>query len=205
MKSITTRKRERFLKEIKTTGDIVKNSAIGALRDVGIGVVGGGLVGSVVGRHSFLVGLATSFGGYYAANPTVASLGMGIMAANGFQVSRNNAPSGTQGLEGFDFKQEMENAKQRVVNFRDNFAEKLYLDKFLKKDMGDLGDIDYYLHGGELGDEEDAIAELDRIEEQLIDSAETFNEENSVNGTSELNDLDEEDDDLLMEEMEVNF
>ena len=203
MKSITARKRERFLNEIKTTGDVMKNSAIGTLRDIGIGVIGGGLIGSVVGRHSFFAGLATSFGGYYMANPTVSSLGLGIMAANGFQISRKNPPAGTQGLDGFDFKQEMENAKQRVVNFRDNFAEKLYLDKFIKKEVSGLGGVDYYLHG-QLGDEDDAAAELDRIEEQLVESAEQFQDENAVSGYSSQG-LDALDDDLLLEEMEVNY
>ena len=205
MKSITDRKRERFLDEIKTTGDVVKNSAVGTLRDVGVGVAGGGLLGSLIGKHSFLIGLATSFGGYYFANPTVSSLGMGLMAANGFQVSKNNAPAGTQGLEGFNLKQELENAKQRVVNFRDNFADKLYLDRFVKKGVsGNLGDVDYYLHG-QLGDEDDAVAELDRIEEQLFESAEQFQNENAISGhtSEEFNSIDEED--LLLEEMEVNY
>lgn len=205
MKSITARKRERFLDEIQTKTDVAKNSAIGMLRDVGVGVVGGGLVGSVVGRHSFFLGLVTSFGGYYLANPTVSSLGLGIMAANGFQISKNNPPADTQGLDGFSFKQELENAKQRVINFRNNFADKLYLDSFVKKGVsGDLGNVDYYLHG-QIGDEDDAIAELDRIEEQLTQSAEQFQNENAISGYTGngLNDLDEED--LMLDEMEVNY
>ncbi|MEM6770598.1 MAG: hypothetical protein AAF597_08455 [Bacteroidota bacterium] len=246
MNAITVRKREKFLNEIKTKGDVAKNSAIGTLRDVGVGVVGGGLLGSLVGRHSFLVGLATSFGGYYFANRTVSSLGMGMMAANGFQIAkRNQEVAGTQGLEGFDFKQELENAKQRVVNFRDNFAEKLYMDSFLKKDEvdglghlpGDLGEVDYYLHG-EIEDDQDALDELDRIEAQLLESAKDFDAGQQMEGMGqdlgvydvpdegyeqdalmgESGDFDPieasgnmdgqqefEDDDLLMDDMEVNY
>lgn len=200
------KRRKKFLAAAKSPKQKAMNSGLSLLQDIGVGIVGGGLAGSMIGRHSFVAGLLTSFGGYYTGNTIISTLGFGMMAANGFQTAKGQPEVPVQGLEGFDFKQELENAKQRVLNFRDNFAEKLYLENVLKNDdLNGLGEVDYYLHGGE----DDAVAELDRLEQQLVSSAMDFQESQKLSGYDFENEEGEimgELDDLMAEELlEVNY
>jgi hypothetical protein len=204
--AIKSRRRKKFLSAAKSPKQKAMNSGLSLLQDVGVGIVGGGIAGSIIGRHSFVAGLLTSFGGYYTGNTIISTLGFGMMAANGFQSAKGQPEVPVQGLEGFDFKQELENAKQRVLNFRDNFAEKLYLENVLKSDdLNGLGEVDYYLHGGE----DDAVAELDRLEQQLVSSAMGFQESQKLSGYDFENEEGEimgELDDLMAEELlEVNY
>jgi hypothetical protein len=205
--AIKSRRRKKFLAAVKSPKQKAMNSGLSLLQDIGVGIVGGGLAGSMIGRHSFVAGLLTSFGGYYTGNTMISTLGFGMMAANGFQTAKGQPEVPVQGLEGFDFKQELENAKQRVLNFRNNFAEKLYLDNVLKKDdLNGLGEVDYYLHGG---DEDDAVAELDRLEQQLVSSAMGFQESQKLSGYDFENEegeiMGELDEPLVEELLEVNY
>jgi hypothetical protein len=205
--AIKSRRRKKFLAAAKSPKQKAVNSGLSLLQDVGVGIVGGGLAGSLIGRHSFVAGLLTSFGGYYTGNTIISTLGFGMMAANGFQTAKGQPEVPVQGLEGFDFKQELENAKQRVMNFRDSFAEKLYLDKVLKKDdLSGLGEVDYYLHGG---DEDEAVAELDRLEQQLVTSAMDFQGSQKLSGYGFENEegeiMGELDESLVEELLEVNY
>lgn len=206
--TIKAKKRKKFLAKVETPKEKAMNSGMSILKDVGIGIVGGGLVGSLIGKHSFLAGLVTSFGGYYSGNTTISTLGFGMMAANGFQIAKGQPAAPVQGLEGFDFKQELENAKQRVLNFRDNFAEKLYLDDLMKKDeVSGLGEVDYYLYGEE--EDEEAMAELDRLEQQLVTSAMDFQQSQKLSGYELENEegeiMGELDEPLVEELLEVNY
>jgi hypothetical protein len=102
----------------------VKNTAIETGKDVVVGVLGGGVVGSAIGRASLLIGVAVTAVGHYTKSRLASIFGIGMMAANGFQKS----DSSVSGLEG----NMIDDAKERVITFKDNFSQKLYLDKIPK-------------------------------------------------------------------------
>lgn len=154
-----------------------KKTAIETGRDVLIGAIGGGLAGAVVGRSSFLVGIAVTGVGHYMGSNGAAAFGVGMMASGGYQ-----AVSGMSGNErdGFD------GIKDRMTAFKNEFKHKLFLDKIIKsKEKEDgtngMGEVQYitYPNGKEL---EGAFDELDRIERQVAESAKNFERKQSFSG-----------------------
>lgn len=93
-------KRQHFMQgfgsELQTKGDL-KNSALETGKGILIGVLGGGLIGAAIGRPSLLVGIVTTGVGHYSGNKPIQLLGLGMMAANGFQKA-----TGVSGIEGLD-------------------------------------------------------------------------------------------------------
>ncbi len=108
---------------LDTKGSI-KNSGLETLRDVLVGVVGGGLIGAAIGKPSLFIGFGVTGAGHYIGNRSLSLLGIGMMAANGFQQSKS-----VQGLEGMD----MQSIKDRMNAYKENFMEKTYLDRFMHK------------------------------------------------------------------------
>lgn len=154
-----------------------KKTAIETGRDVLIGAIGGGLAGAVVGRSSFLVGIAVTGVGHYMGSNGAAAFGVGMMASGGYQ-----AVAGMNGNErdGFD------GIKDRMAAFKNEFKHKLFLDKIIKskeKEEGTngMGEVQYitYPNGKEL---EGAFDELDRIERQVAESAKNFERKQSFSG-----------------------
>ncbi len=156
----------------ETKGDI-KQSAIETVKDIAIGVLGGGLVGAAIGRPSLIVGIGVTGAGHYMGNRMASLFGIGMMAANGFQQSKS-----VQGLDGMD----MESIKGRMNAYKDNFAEKLYLDKVLhknasgkqsKEETSGFGDLQFFNYPNdrqayhELHNE---LSALDSIERQIEES-----------------------------------
>jgi len=150
---------------LSTKGNL-KNSALETGKSILVGVLGGGLIGAAIGRPSLLVGIVTTGAGHYTNNRLVQLLGIGMMAANGFQKS-----STVNGLEGLD------GIKERIKAYRESFSEKLYLDKLKKKlkssATNGLGDVRYFTYPGDNSFNE-SIAALDDIEEQIEQSARQF-------------------------------
>ncbi|MCC7302517.1 MAG: hypothetical protein IT233_07745 [Bacteroidia bacterium] len=168
--------------DLETKGD-AKNSAIETLKDVVVGVVAGGVAGSAIGRASLIVGAAITGLGHYYKSRLASIFGVGMMAANGFQQS-NTEMKGTQkeGLEGM-----IEGAKDRVVAFKDTFSQKLYLDKVMKKKeekkeaTNGVGEVQYFTYpdNKELGQGKDLdLTALDRLEKQVVESGESFQQKN---------------------------
>lgn len=170
----------------ETKGD-VKNSLIEMGKDLIVGVIGGGVVGAAIGKASLVIGAAVTTAGHYAKNRLASIFGVGMMAANGFQTKKENV-SGTE--EETDM---LEGAKERVLAFKDTFSEKLFLDKILRKKAGDsatsqsaatekstagMGDVQYFTYPdqgtGSLGEGEIDMSALDRIEQQVAQSAAAF-------------------------------
>ncbi len=150
-----------FSSELKTKGSI-KNTAFETGKGILVGVLGGGLIGAAIGKPSLLIGLVTTGLGHYSGNKLTQILGLGIMAANGFQ--KAGAVGGIEGLDG---------VKERVMAFKESFSEKLYLDKLKAKNMGGgttsgFGNLQYFSYPN--GD----LAALDAVEDQLTDSAAQF-------------------------------
>ncbi len=66
--------------ELNTKGN-AKNSAIETVKDLAVGVIGGGLAGAAVGKPSLLVGFAASLMGHYmgsSKDPYIAEQGIGM-------------------------------------------------------------------------------------------------------------------------------
>jgi hypothetical protein len=150
-----------FASELNTKGN-VKNTVLETGKGILVGVLGGGLIGAAIGRPSLLIGIVTTGVGHYSGNKLTQLLGLGMMAANGFQ--KANAVSGLEGLDG---------AKERIQAYKESFSEKLYLDKLKKNSLtagttNGFGDLQYFSYpNGDLG-------ALDAIEDQLTDSAAQF-------------------------------
>ncbi len=158
-------KRKNFLQDFSSGLDTkgnMKNSALETGKDVLVGVLGGGLIGAAIGRPSLLVGIVTTGVGHYSGNKLTQLLGIGLMAANGFQ--KNTSVSGLEGLDG---------VKERMQAFKASLSDKFYLDKIKKKTVtsgttSGFGELQYFSYpNGEL-------AALDAIEDQLTDSAMQF-------------------------------
>jgi hypothetical protein len=139
----------------------VKNTLLETGKDLLIGVIGGGFIGAAIGKPSLIIGMATTGAGHFTNNKLVQLLGIGMMAANGFQSGK-----ATNGLNGLDGVQE------RVKAYKDTFTEKIYLDKLLKKNAktaatNGFGAVQYFNYENELNGE---LASLDNIERQIEDS-----------------------------------
>lgn len=169
-------------KDLETKGDM-KNSAIETLKDVVVGVVAGGVAGSAIGRASLIIGAAVTGLGHYYKSRLASIFGVGMMAANGYQQSGTQM-QGTpkDGLEGL-----IEGAKERVMNFKDTFTEKLFLDKVMKKEekkdeqTKGVGEVQYFTYpeNKELGEGKELdLTALDNLEKQVIESGESFQKKN---------------------------
>jgi hypothetical protein len=157
-------KKKNFLagmNEAPPTKGNVKNTLLETGKDLLIGVIGGGFIGAAIGKPSLIIGMATTGAGHFTNNKLVQLLGIGMMAANGFQSGK--ATNGLNGLEG---------VQERVKAYKDTFTEKIYLDKLLKKNAktaatNGFGTVQYFNYENELNGE---LASLDNIERQIEDS-----------------------------------
>ncbi len=149
--------------KLSTKGD-AKNTLLETGKDIMIGVLGGGLVGAIVGKPAFAIGLLTTGTGHYTGNKLLSLLGVGIMAANTFQ----KATTTVNGLDGLD------GMKERVMAFKDSMSDKLFLDKLLKKKTATtngIGEVDYFNYTDPM---KGHLAALDDIENQVVESALQF-------------------------------
>lgn len=127
-----------------------------------VGVVGGGFVGSAVGKPALLIGAGISGVGHYTGTPLATMFGLGMMASGGF-LSGSKTVSGLEGLDG---------AKERMKMFTGELKQKLYLDKLkLKKkepaaEKKAVGEVQYFSYP-ELAAYYNNNAYLDRIESQI--------------------------------------
>ena len=153
---------------LETKGD-PKNTAIETVKDVAVGVVGGGLVGAAIGKPSFLVGLGVTGVGHYTGNHLATLFGIGLMAANGFQ---NKSVSGLDGMS-------MDAVKGRMVAYGETLKEKLYLDKVLHngktadESTNGMGELQFFQHpdmSGAHQELDNELAALDHIERQIENS-----------------------------------
>lgn len=162
-----------FGSQLNAKGNL-KNTALETGKNILVGVLGGGLIGAAIGKPSLIVGIVTTGVGHYSGNRLTQLLGLGIMAANGFQ--KNTSVSGVEGLDG---------VKERVQAFKQSLSDKFYLDKIKKKTSpgttSGFGDLQYFSYPNS------DLAALDAIEDQLTDSAMRFQGEMPELEISELN------------------
>lgn len=159
-----------------------KNTALETGKDILVGVLGGGLLAAVIGKPSLVVGVVTTGAGHYTDNKLIQMLGIGMMAAGGFQ--KSGTVSGLEGLAG---------VKERLQAFKESISEKFYLDKILKKKAAGtngIGELQYFTYGDPMNGH---LAALDDIEQQIADSAAQFQgqmsgEENYQVGITDMED-----------------
>ncbi|MBI3519179.1 MAG: hypothetical protein HY062_07455 [Bacteroidetes bacterium] len=162
--------------ELDTKGN-AKNSAIETLKDLTIGVVGGGLAGAAIGKPSLLVGLGASLIGHYAGVPMATSFGLGMMASGGYQIG-SGAVNGLSGMNG---------VKERVKSFSENFKQRLYLDKIIKpkkqeeESTNGMGNVQYFKYPQSENKELD-MGSLDNIEQEITRLGEQY-ERKQMSGT----------------------
>lgn len=163
------------------TGAVSKGKALDALKEAGLmlvaGVAGGG-AGAAIGRNSLLLGIGTAIAGSYFDNKYIIAAGLGLAVSN---VPATKS-SGVSGVDGFDFKQIAQDAKDRVGHYFDNFKEKLYIPASGSATNGLQGnDVKYFINpysGNDLD-----LSAMDRVEEHVA----AMNQ-----GTDGLNDIDRE-------------
>lgn len=109
----------------KTGVSPLKQTGEGLLRDITIGVIGGGLASAILGRYSFLLGLGVAGYGHYAQNKTLSALGLGMMASGTFHA--------LAGRDQDDKKSVGEKVTERVDAFKSEMKRKLWLDYFEEK------------------------------------------------------------------------
>ncbi len=171
-------------KEDPAKGNI-KVAALETGKALLIGAAGGTLVGAIFGRPAFLIGLATTGLGHYFGSRAAQIAGVGIMAANTFQKSSTTTVSGLQGLDG---------VKERMLAYKQNWQEKLYLDKIMKKKAtttttNGVGNLDYFSYPDPMNGH---LAALSDIENQIAESAMQFQGQMGSNNYSlEMNELEE--------------
>jgi hypothetical protein len=170
--------------QLETKGS-AKNSAIESVKDLVVGVVGGGLAGAAVGKPSLLVGFGTSLIGHYMGSSLATSFGLGMMASGGYQIGSGTV-NGTV----------TENVKERVKAFGTNIKQRLYLDKIIKpKDetkeetTNGMGDVQYFKYPQQ--NQELDMGALENIEREIAKSGEQFQQRqmsgsyDDVSGTGE--------------------
>lgn len=167
MKKKSKYKRKRGLHGTDTnkgTTHNVKATAIQTGKDLLIGVIGGGIAGAIVGKPALLIGVGVTGYGHYANKPTLTTFGIGMMASSGFSTATN----GVDGVDGFS----IEDVKTRVMNFKDSFTSKLFLDKFIKpktqETTNGIGAVQYYDYPQE--NKELDLSALDRLKAQVVQS-----------------------------------
>ena len=135
--------KKKFMQQISSglqTKGNVKNTLLETGKDLLVGVIGGGLVGSAIGKASLGVGALVAGAGHYADNKLATVFGIGMMAANGFQ--QGKSVSGLDGLDG---------VQERVQAYKETFSEKLFLDKIIPKKvlpMKGMGEVQYFTQIG---------------------------------------------------------
>src|ERR1051326_384037 len=155
------------LAAVHTKGDI-KATAIETVKDVVVGIIAGGLTGAAIGRPSLGIGLLVTGFGHYKENRLISTFGIGMMAANGFQ-------SGSKEVNGLGI---VDSAKARLMNFKDSFTQKLYLDKIIKKKEENgtegVGEVKYFLYPGSENEQAEGLVDLsalNMLESQIVKSA----------------------------------
>lgn len=200
--SIETTDRGKYLPKVKSileenTKGKGKETIYKTLAHVGIAVLGGGLASAIIGKPSFAVGLGLTGLSYYKDISWLAPLGIGMMATSHIIPNEN-----LKGVSGFSLKQETENAKNRLLSFKDALLSKTYLDKIIKPNTSTstpasnrMAEEEETIYG--FGSVSENLNVLNQIEQQLVNSAKEQQnqrkDENTQGFSDEMNGFNETD------------
>jgi hypothetical protein len=163
-----------------------KNTAIETLKDIAIGVIGGGLAGAAIGKPSLLTGIGTSLIGHYVGVPLMTSFGFGMMASGTYQMATGSV-NGVSGLEG---------VKERVQLFKESLKQRLYLDKIIKpkkkEDEGanGMGSVQYFKYPNTENKELD-MGSLDNIEREIARLGEQYERKQMTGMNDDMNGIED--------------
>jgi len=179
-------------------------------RDIIIGGVIGGRMGTGLGRFGLVAGGVAAGLGYYFGQPWMAGIGVG-MAAGGMTAAAmaDKAPTPPPALDGFDFKTRWAMAMERMKAFDAGVKKNLFLDKLtkgkaeVKEEQKEETTTTETPPVQGLGNSDDPLAEL---EMQMASEAINFQREsgNEVTDASQFAGMDM-DEDFEDEEEEVQF
>jgi hypothetical protein len=162
------------------TAAVSKGKALNALKEAGLmlvaGIAGGG-AGAAIGKNSLLLGIGTTLAGAYFDSKYVMAAGLGLAVSNVPATKTSNV----SGVDGFDFKQIAQDAKDRVGQYFDNFKDKLYIPVGLSTNGLQGNDVKYFINpysGNDLD-----LSAMERVEQHVA----AMNQ-----GTDGLNDIDRE-------------
>lgn len=137
-----------------------------------LAAIAAGGAGAALGKHSLIAGIPVTLIGFHKKNAYLIAAGLGLTLSNGFQ-NQNKSVAPVQGVDGLDFKQIAEQAKDRVGTFFKNFSEKLYISKAEPttetSGLGGNGkeeQVTYFVNPYTTAKELDMSA-IDRIQEQI--------------------------------------
>ncbi|MFL5763568.1 MAG: hypothetical protein ACJ77K_06455 [Bacteroidia bacterium] len=172
---------------VETKSDFKKTAAYTG-RDILFGGLAGSLAGAIVGRSSFLVGIAVTGAGHYFGSPSAAMFGVGMMASGGYQ----SVSASMNGVE----RDGVDGIKDRFVNFKDNLKRQLFLDKIISKKTEDktdeeqstngVGSVQYFKHPASRDLD---FSEADRLERQIEQSAKEHAARQGVSGVYDPDDV----------------
>ena len=167
-----------------------KESVYKTLANVGVAVIGGGLVTAIIGKPSFLLGLGLTGLGYYKDISWLAPLGIGMMASSNLVSNESNT-----GVSGFNLKQETENAKSRLMSLKDSLLSKTYIDKVIKPKATSKSSANRTIETPVMeettegfGSVEANLNVLNQIEKQLVSSAMEIQNQRKEQSTQGFND-----------------
>jgi hypothetical protein len=167
-----------------------KETVYKTLANVGVAVIGGGLVTAIIGKPSFLLGLGLTGLGYYKDISWLAPLGIGMMASSHLVPNESNT-----GVSGFNLKQETENAKSRLMSFKDSLLSKTYIDKVIKPKATSKNSANRMIETPAMeettegfGSVEANLNVLNQIEKQLVSSAMEIQNQRKEQSTQGFND-----------------
>ncbi len=180
-----------LLGEITTAADTskkgdVKSSLVQVAKD-GVAGVAGGAIGALLGRISLLAGLLVAGIGNYFKNRMATAAGIGMMTSGGVALA--------QSLSGDEKKKTfMEGAKERLMNFKDIMAKKLFLDKLpfgkkaapaaIPQTTAGMGEVQYFAPPSEnlLGEGAAEMDILRQLEQRITESGRS----QAVRGTDDM-------------------
>jgi hypothetical protein len=153
-------------------------------------IVAGGFLGAALGRPSMYVGMGIAAAGHFWGVPLATTLGIGMVASNGFQSSKS-----VEGLEGVD----IQSVQKRVAAYKENLMEKTYLDKILHKKeeapsngaTDGMGSMQFFSYGNEASSTGNELSALDNFERQLLQSAANHMRTNEVEGLDDIDGIEE--------------
>jgi hypothetical protein len=153
--------------EVNPKGDL-KLTMVRTVAEAAVSVIGGGLIGTLLGKPSFFVGLGVAGYGFYKDIYWLAPIGLGMMSTSVFLPPKNKGA-----VSGFDLNHETSNAKDRLLSFKDGIMHKTYLDKLIPSKKANASSQQDEDTAG-FGSTASNLNALDEIEKQLNASANAY-------------------------------
>jgi hypothetical protein len=156
--------------------------------------IGGGFAGAAMGRWSVLGGILATGTGEIIGSPEMTSFGVGMMASN--LIPTDQSVNGTEDKSGF------QKVKDRMKTYGKGIMHKFFMDKMVRKEStsssttstttdtstSGFGNVTVYNYPKSKTTEMD-LSEIEKYEEELRRSAESFSQESGESFSGADNDI----------------